>query len=183
MNGGEESAVVLAFEAPTSHDKDAVVEALFREQFGSMVRLAYCLLGDRSAAEDVAQEAFVSLHLHWGTLRDRGALLPYVRSVVFNQCRSRQRWLIRGRRAVSELGSPELVPSSEDSAVLLDETHRLGRAIRALPLRQREVIVCRFLLGLSEAETSAELDISVGSVKQHTHRARAALQAVMGAGR
>ena len=183
VNGGEESAVVLAFATPTSRDKDAVVEALFREHFGSMVRLAYCLLGDRSAAEDVAQEAFVALHLHWGTLRDRGALLPYVRSVVFNQCRSRQRWLIRGRRAMSDLGSPDPVPSSEDSAVLLDETHRLSRAIRDLPRRQREVIVCRFLLGLSEAETSAELDMSVGSVKQHTHRARAALQAAMGAGR
>ena len=84
---------------------------------------------------------------------------------------------------MSDLGSPDPVPSSEDSAVLLDETHHLSRAIRDLPRRQREVIVCRFLLGLSEAETSAELDMSVGSVKQHTHRARAALQAVMGAGR
>jgi RNA polymerase sigma-70 factor (sigma-E family) len=181
--GGEESAVVLAFATPTSHDKDAAVEALFREHFGTMVRLAFCLLGDRSAAEDVAQEAFVALHLHWGNLRDRGALLPYVRSVVFNQCRSRQRWLVRGRRALTDLGAPDSVPSSEDAAVLVDETHRLGRAIRDLPRRQREVIVCRFLLGLSEAETSAELDMSVGSVKQHTHRARAALQAVMGADR
>ena len=95
VSGGEESAVVLAFATPTARDKDAAVEALFREHFGTMVRLAYCLLGDRSAAEDVAQEAFVSLHLHWSTLRDHGALLPYVRSVVFNLCRSRQRWLIR----------------------------------------------------------------------------------------
>ncbi|KRF29902.1 RNA polymerase sigma factor [Phycicoccus sp. Soil802] len=182
MNGGEESAVVLAFATPTSRDKDAVVEALFREHYGTMVRLAYCLLGDRAAAENVAQEAFVSLHLHWSSLRDRGALLPYVRSVVFNQCRSRQRWLIRGRRAMTQLGSPDLVPSSEDAALGLDETHRLGQAIRELPRRQREVVVCRFLLGLSESETSTELDISMGSVKQHTHRARATLQAAMGAG-
>jgi RNA polymerase sigma-70 factor (sigma-E family) len=183
VDGGEESAVVLAFATHESPDRDAVVEALFREHYGSMVRLAYCLLGDRAAAEDAAQEAFVSLHLHWGTLRDRGALLPYVRSVVFNQCRSRQRWLVRGRRAMTDLGSPELVPSSEDSAVRSDESNRLGQAIRELPRRQREVIVCRFLLGLSESETSVELDISLGSVKQHTHRARATLQAVMGAGR
>jgi RNA polymerase sigma-70 factor (sigma-E family) len=183
VNGGEESAVVLAFATHASPDRDAAIEVLFREHYGSMVRLAYCLLGDRSAAEDAAQEAFVSLHLHWSTLRDRGALLPYVRSVVFNQCRSKQRWLVRGRRAMTDLGSPELVPSSEDSAIRLDESNRLGKAIRELPRRQREVVVCRFLLGLSESETSAELDMSVGSVKQHTHRARATLQSVMGAGR
>jgi RNA polymerase sigma factor (sigma-70 family) len=145
-----------------------------------MVRLAYCLLGDRAAAEDVAQEAFLSLHVHSDSVRDRGAVVAYVRSVVFNQCRSRQRWLGRGRRAVSELGAPEPVASSEDSAVRLDEVHRLGLAIRALPPRQREVLVCRFLLGLSEAETAAELEISTGSVKQHTHRARAALETMMG---
>ena len=76
MNGGEESAVVLAFATPTSRDKDAVVEALFREHFGSMVRLAYCLLGDRAAAEDVAQEAFVALHLHRGTCETGARCCP-----------------------------------------------------------------------------------------------------------
>jgi RNA polymerase sigma-70 factor (sigma-E family) len=173
--------VVLPFATPPP--RDAVVEALFREHYPGMVRLAYCLLGDRAAAEDVAQEAFVSLHVHWNSVRDRGAVLAYVRSVVFNQCRSRQRRLTRGRDAVAELGAPEEVASSEETAVRLDELHRLGVAIRRLPSRQREVLVCRFLLGMSEAETSAELEISVGSVKQHTHRARAALQVMMGADR
>jgi len=167
----------------THATRDTVIEVLFREHFASMVRLAYCLLGEREAAEDAAQEAFVSLHLNWDKLRDQGAVLAYVRSAVFNQCRSRQRRLSRGRTAIAYLGAPEAVVSSEDTAIRLDEVHRLGRAIHGLPARQREVLVCRFLLGMSEAETSAELDISVGSVKQHTHRARAALQVVMGEGR
>ena len=181
MKGAAKSAVVVPL--AIRQTRDAAVEALFREHYAGMVRLAYCLLGDRGAAEDAAQEAFVSLHQHWDSVRDRGSVLAYVRSAVFNQCRSRQRRLVHGRRAMDRLGSPDPVPSSEETAVRSDEVHRLGDAIRALPTRQREVLVCRFLLGLSEAQTSAELEISVGSVKQHVHRARAALETMMGEGR
>ena len=178
MKDGAGSAVVVPLAAKSP--RDAAIEALFRQHYAAMVRLAYCLLSDRGAAEDAVQEAFVSLHQHWDSVRDRGVVVAYVRSAVFNQCRSRQRRLIHGRRAIAQLAPPEPVRSTEDDAVRSDEVHRLGVAIRQLSPRQREVLVCRFLLGLSEAETSAELDISVGSVKQHTHRARAALQGMMG---
>jgi RNA polymerase sigma factor (sigma-70 family) len=56
-------------------------------------------------------------------------------------------------------------------------------ALRALPTRQREVLVLRFYLGMVEAEVADQLGISVGSVKQHSSRGLAALQrAVEGAG-
>ena len=66
-------------------------------------------------------------------------------------------------------------PNSEDAAVAHDEYRRLGACISELPTRQREVLVCRYLLDMSEAETSQALDIGIGSVKQHAHRARTTL--------
>ncbi len=52
-------------------------------------------------------------------------------------------------------------------------------ALQALPTMQRKVVLMRHWLGLSVAETAAELGISEGTVKSHSSRALAALQAVL----
>ncbi len=178
MNDGENLTTTLR---PASWgDRDTVLEGLFRDHYPSMVRVAYCLIGDRAASEDAAQEAFASLHRHWDGVRDSGALVAYLRRATINQCRTGQRRLIRGRGALARIPEPASAPSSEDAAVARDEYRRLAAAISELPMRQREVLVCRYLLEMSEAETSQALEIGVGSVKQHAHRARATLHAMMG---
>ena len=149
-----------------------------------MVRVAYCLIGDRAASEDAAQEGFVkawsALHRYWDGVRDSGALIAYLRRATINQCRTGQRRLIRGRGAVARLPRPASAPSSEDTAVTHDEHRRMAAAITELPTRQREVLVCRYLLEMSEEETAQALEIGVGSVKQHAHRARTTLHTMMG---
>lgn len=57
-----------------------------------------------------------------------------------------------------------------------DEHKRVLAAVQGLPRRQREVLVCRYYLELSEADTARLLDISTGSVKKHAHRAVRAVQ-------
>ena len=52
----------------------------------------------------------------------------------------------------------------------------MAAAVRALPTRQREVIVARYYLGLTETQTAELLHVGLGSVKRHAHRALAALQ-------
>jgi len=178
VNDGENLTTTLS---PASRgDRDTVLEGLFREHYPSMVRVAYCLMGDLTASEDAAQEAFASLHRHWDGVRDSGALVAYLRRATINQCRTGQRRLIRGRGALARIPRPASAPSSEDAAVARDEYRRLAAAISELPTRQREVLVCRYLLEMSETETSQALEIGVGSVKQHAHRARATLHAMMG---
>ena len=178
MNDGENATTTLHPGAEA--DRDVIVEQLFRDHYPSLVRMAYCLIGDRAASEDAAQEAFVSLHRHWDGVRDSGAVVAYLRRATINQCRSDQRRRIRSRGAMARLPSPTNAASSEDTALELDEQRRLSAAIGELPARQREVLVCRYLLEMSEAATSQALDIGVGSVKQHAHRARATLHAMMG---
>ena len=119
-------------------------------------------------------EAFCSLHLHWSKMRQSSAPLPYLRSAVIFGSRSVVRQLVRDRRrpVVSDVGRPD--PSSED-AIAGDEAGTLAGAVRTLPTRQREVIVCRYYLELSEAETAHLLGLSLGSVKRHAHRARETL--------
>jgi RNA polymerase sigma-70 factor (sigma-E family) len=161
-------------------DRDEAVDILFRRHYPDLLRLAYCLLGDRSHAEDAVQDAFVSTYLHWATLRDPAAAPSYLRSAVINRCRTRIRDRVRDRTGPSTRLTEPPAASSEDTVVALDEGSRLVHAVRGLPRRQREVVVCRYFLELSVAETAETLDIAVGSVKRHAHRGIEALAAHVG---
>ncbi|HYO17238.1 MAG TPA: sigma-70 family RNA polymerase sigma factor [Dermatophilaceae bacterium] len=163
-------------------ERDDAVAALFQLHVANLVRLGMCLLGDRGAAEEVVQDSFESLHRNWWRLRDHGACLAYLRAGVVNGCRSRQRKLLRGRARMPVIGvtSSGTAPSSEETVVAAMEAADVAAAVRLLPPRQREVLVCRYYLELSEAQTAALLDIGRGSVKRHTFRALAALSRRLG---
>ena len=171
----EVRAAASGVEAEDDPTRDVAVEVLFRRHYPELIRLAYCLLGERPQAEDAVQDAFVSLYLHWHRLRDRRAAPAYLRSAVINRSRSRVRTLARERgRAASQLVD---VPASsaEEDAVPRADAARLDGAVRDLPRRQREVVVCRYYLDLSVAETAELLGVTAGSVKRHAHRALQAL--------
>ncbi len=157
-------------------DRDEAVGALFRRHYRDLVGLAFCLLGDRGAAEEVVQDAFVALHRHWWGLREQPCALAYLRATVVNGSRSRQRRLVRARAAMPGL-TPVMTSrvSPEDTAVSRDEAARLADAVRTLPTRQREVLVCLFYLELTETQTANLLLIGRTSVKTHAHRALAGL--------
>ena len=160
----------------TGDGRDDVVPAAFRQYAADLIRLGYCLTGDRGAAEEAVQDAFVSLYRNWDRLRDRSALLPYLRAGVVNRCRSVHRLRSRRVRATEPL-RPELVllPGADTAAVARDDARLLAERVRGLPQRQREVVVCRYYLDLTERQTADLLEISVGSVKKHASRALARL--------
>ena len=158
-------------------DATAGVTALYQAHAVGLIRLAIIMLGDRGAAEDVVQDAFLGLYRHWAGLADPGKALTYVRSAVLNRCRNALRQ--RGRSARQEAGvAPAAAAASEsaEAAVLVGEEHRqVLAAIRALPDRQREALVLRFYLDMSEEEAARAMGISRGTVKSATSRAVAAL--------
>jgi RNA polymerase sigma factor (sigma-70 family) len=180
VNEGREVAMVggpvARARADVTVDRDETVDILFRTHCAGLLRLAMVLLGDRAEAEEVVQDAFVSLHRHWSTLRDPNAAGAYLRAAVVRGSRSRQRRMVRSRAATARLGVVTAHGNLEDVAVHVDESMRVAAAVRALPTRQREVVVARYYLGMTEAQTAALLDIGIGSVKRHAHRAMAALQ-------
>jgi RNA polymerase sigma-70 factor (sigma-E family) len=151
------------------------VTALYAAHAVGLIRLGFVMLGDRGMAEDVVQDAFLGLYRHWTGLIDPGNALTYVRSAVLNRCRNAMRQ--RGRSGRREAGPRESMASeSAEAAVLVGEEHqRVLAAIRALPDRQREALVLRYYLDMSEEETARAMGISRGTVKSATSRAVAAL--------
>lgn len=152
-------------------DRDVVVHDLFVEHGRQMVRLAVLLLGDRGLAEEAVQEAFVAVYRNWDGVRDKASLAGYVRAAVVNRCRSAQRGLVRARRLRDRMGSFREATAPVDSDAVSDEALRIAELVRGLPQRQREVVVCRYYLDLTEAQTAALLELEIGTVKRHAHRA------------
>ncbi len=142
---------------------------LFAAQYQSLVRLAGLLGADDP--EDIVQEAFARLHSR--RLRDDGAAMAYLRATVCNLTRNRLRHLrlIRLRRP----DPPEPVRSSEQAVLVCEEHRELLAAVDRLPRRQREALVLRYWLDLSEREIADAMGVSPGSVKTHASRGLAAL--------
>ena len=163
-------------DAATAPTRAELVEVLFRRHYAELLRLAVVMLGSREAAEDAVQEAFVSLHRNWRSLRDPEAAEAYLRSAVLNRCRSWIRRQVSSRAARPLILVREHQESSEDTTVGRDEVGALVAVMRTLARRQREVLACRYVLEMSVAETAQLLEISTGSVKAHTHRGLQALQ-------
>jgi len=168
---------------PRQRDRGEIV-SLFQSQYWPLVRLATLLVDDVESAEDVVQEAYLSLYRRQHTLRDPTKTVDYLRSSVLNLARSQLRRRIAGRRRQRELERLELrKPARQQSAeetTLLDLRQReLAGALRQLSSRQREVVVLRYYLDLSDGEIARTLDLSIGSVKQHLFRAIRALRRVV----
>ena len=152
------------------------VTALYQAHAVGLIRLAIIMLGDRTAAEDVVQDAFFGLYRHWGGLSDPANALNYVRSAVLNGCRTARRARTRRDRREGLAAPAEPAGESAEASVLIGEEHRqVLAAIRALPDRQREALVLRFYLDMSEEEAARAMRISRGTVKSATSRAIAAL--------
>ncbi|MEO8329400.1 MAG: sigma-70 family RNA polymerase sigma factor [Candidatus Nanopelagicales bacterium] len=163
-------------DAPMEPTSDEVVDVQFRRHYAALLQLAVVMVGNREAAEDAVQDAFVALHQNWRSLRDAGDPQAYLRSAVLNRCRS---WVRRqaSQRAVRPLMLVRAHhESAEDTIVDRDEVGSLVAVLRTLARRQREVLACRFVLELSVAETAELLEITEGSVKTHTHRGLKSLQ-------
>ena len=149
---------------------------LYQEHGLGLIRLGVIMLGDKQAAEDVVQEAFLGLHRRWGKLRDPDRAHAYVRSAVFNGCRSVLRKRAKDRQFV--LTEPDA--QSAEASVLLSEEHaEVLAAMRRLPSRQREAVALRYCLDMSPAEVATAMGISQGTVKSATSRGLAALRTML----
>jgi RNA polymerase sigma-70 factor (sigma-E family) len=157
---------------------DEAVDALYREQYRSLVRMATMLVGDTATAEEVVQDCFVGMHSAFSRLRDMDKALNYLRRSVVNRARSvMRRRVVAGRY----LPRPEPdMPSAEQGALARLERSAVFSALRTLPVRQREAIVLRFYLDLSEDQVACAMKISRGAVKAHTARGKATLRGLLG---
>lgn len=161
-------------------DRDALVAQLFELEGVALVRLARLFTDDRNAAEDLVQEAFIRLHKSAHRIRSQEKAAPYIRSIVINLARD------HNRRGLMSLRHQEAIPAGtvpevpEDRLALDEEQRLLLDEVRSLSPRQRDCILLRFYLELSEREIADVLSISPNSVKTHCRRGLASLRGAIG---
>jgi RNA polymerase sigma-70 factor (sigma-E family) len=159
---------------------DDALEQLYAAHWRQLVRLAVLLVRDQGAAEEIVQDCFVAVHDRWGRLRDPDKALAYLRQSVVNRSRSHLRHLSVVRRHAERQGAMPVAAGADEPAYDAARRTAVLDALRRLPTRQREVLVLRYYLDLSEAEIAEVLDISRGAVKSHASRGAAALRADLG---
>ena len=146
---------------------------LYQAHALALVKLAFLMTGDQPTAEDVVQDAFLGLTRRWRSLNDMDNALGYLRTSVLNGCRSVHR--VRFRRQGITLEAPKDSASAEDIALLGEVNHQVLLAIRRLPARQRESVVLRYYLDMTEDQAARAMGVSRGTVKSSTSRGLAAV--------
>jgi RNA polymerase sigma-70 factor, ECF subfamily len=154
-----------------------LVPAYRRRVFG----LAYGILGDRAAAEDVAQEVFVKLWQNMGGYDGSARLSTWIYAITRNTAVSALRKRSR-LVSLSEPGITAVVEAIQSHETADDGTDpQLWRLVDALPDRQRQVVVLFYQDDRSVEDVAEMLGMPVNTVKTHLHRARARLASAVGA--
>lgn len=144
------------------------LEALYAASYARLVAVVGAVAQDRAEAEEAVQDAFSRLIGQWDKVRGYDDPEAWVRKLAFGYVSNRRRKITRGVQAFRRHG-PAL-----DTPAPSGDTVDLRRALAALPVAQRQVIVLQDL-GLSVTEIAQHLDIPAGTVKSRLSRARATL--------
>lgn len=168
----EESLELELFDAATAVDRDAEFTAFIGSGMHALHRTAFLLCGDAHRADELTQDALERTYRAWDRARV-GDPLAYARRVLVN--RRIDTWR-RTRREV--LTSPDELPDGPATWGAPDggDGDHLLRAVLALPVKQRRVVVLRYMEDLSEEQVATELGIPRGTVKSTASRGLAALR-------
>lgn len=148
---------------------EAGFDAFYRREYGRLAGALRLISGDRSTAEETAQEAFVRVYEAW----DRVAVMErpgaYLYTVAFNM--ARKGWK---KRQLRPLPPPNL--SRVDTPDAVPDRMALTKALADLPEQQRKAVVARYVLGFSTDEAAQLLSTTPGALRAVLHRAVAALR-------
>jgi RNA polymerase sigma-70 factor (sigma-E family) len=160
-----------------SEERDVAFARFVEASSTSLLRAAFVLLNNREEAEDAVQTTLLRTLRRWE--RAEPAPAAYSRTVLVNICRERWRYRSRHPEAPGGLGESVRASVVVSLADAYESRHVLVSALRRLPLVQREVLVCRYLLDTSVTETALTLGIAEGTVKSATSRGLDQLRALL----
>jgi len=153
-------------------ERRRVFDDFARARMPELLRFGHALTGNPHAAADLVQDALERTMLAWSRVENQGDPEGYVRRIMVN--RNISVWRRRKREQL-------VLDIPEDSRVPLQHApaghdHELWQRVKALPPRQRTVIVLRYYEDMSESQIAALMGSSVGTVKSQASRALAALR-------
>ena len=177
-----EYMTTMVLSAPECHHQSGTIDVaeLYARHRLPLTRLAVLLLGDTASAEDAVQEVFVKLWSRPDLLKGVAAPSSYLRTAVVNRARSVQRRR-KLEREYAVLDTVDVEPA-EITALVPLEHREVMEAVKALPTRQREVLVLRYWADLSETEIARTLGVTRGTVKSTASRGMRAVTARLRAG-
>jgi RNA polymerase sigma-70 factor (ECF subfamily) len=160
-------------------------ETAFRELVDQYKGLVFALIArstpNRARAEELAQDVFLKVHRGLPYFRGESRLSTWIYRIVINALSQERPEL--ATTSLDETGEddrPALQPGAEDPAfgdlVLKD---RLQKAIEQLPVRYQVLINGHYLKGMQYDELAAALDMPMGTVKTHLHRAKRRLRRLL----
>ena len=149
---------------------DDEFQRFFAELFPAAYRVAWRLVGNVTTAEDIAAEALARVFMRWRRVRELRRREAWVLRVTTNLA------IDHLRRKTPLIEPPLPLDEADATATRL----ALAAALRALPQRQREVVVLRHLHGYTQDEVAEALGVSSETVKTHLRRGVEALRERLG---
>ena len=137
--------------------------------------MIYRMVADRTQVDDLAQDVFLKVHRGLPYFRGEARLSTWIYRIVANVC-------VQARSARPRMASADDVPepSATDSAFAdVELRDRLEKAMMQLPENYRLLIAAHYLRGVQYEALAESLDIPLGTVKTHLHRAKRQLRELM----
>jgi RNA polymerase sigma-70 factor (ECF subfamily) len=164
----------------------ALVLAGNREAFGTLVtkysdplyRHALGMTGSPDVAEDILQVSFIKAFQHLGEVR--GRFDAWLFRILANGCKDWLKNIRRSHVSYEEDDQPSHYATPDDDLDRGQLRDDLDRALKALPPTLREAFVMKHVEGRSYEEMGELLNTTVGALKMRVHRAREALQKLLG---
>ncbi|HLX57841.1 MAG TPA: RNA polymerase sigma factor [Ktedonobacteraceae bacterium] len=151
---------------------------------GLMLRTAYAIVRDRDSAEDAVQNALIQAWHHLPSLRETGALRPWLLRIVVNQCISFKRRIARSRMFLSHSFSEQEAflasQVADDAKGRMERGWDLAQAVEQLPAKQQHVIALHYYQGMTLPEISRRLQVSENTLKKRLQAALGNLRRLLG---
>lgn len=156
---------------------------LYRRYVDRVYGYCFYLLGDHHDAEDATERTFLAALGAIDRYRDEGATFrAWLFRIAHNQLANALRARARQKATPLEDAGEPIVDADPAGAIGRAEEHRrIRRALEALPEERRQVVILRFVDGLSAAEIGAVLGRSPGAIRVLQHRALRELGRLLGA--
>jgi RNA polymerase sigma-70 factor, ECF subfamily len=157
---------------PRPEDDDRSFRSLVLEHQSMVFSIALRILGDRSAAEDTAQEVFIELHAKLGELASEAHVLYWLRRVTVHRSIDRLRRRQRQPEVAMDWNELPEVPDLSSAAGQGDPllSRWLQQLVSSLPTVARTVLLLRYQEDMSPEEISRALDMPLATVKSHLQR-------------
>lgn len=157
---------------------NAAFDKIYSLMYNRQYYLAFKLLRDEYAAQDVVQDSFLSLYKNLNTLKEEKAFFVYLNRTTYNYCID---YLRAEKKEGKDFGDPddylEVMPdykavNPEDKVTRDEHNHIIMEAVNQLPLPMRSVVILKYFNGLKEKEIAEVLQCPVGTVKSRLSTAK-----------